>query len=179
MNKDKEDYARLILNNYYKKLLNYAYKYTSNWDEAQDITHDLILSFLDATYNSEKNINLSYLFKTLKYRCIDYLYKRKEIAYPNKAIEELQPDEEFYKSLEDSYIEGEVISTVNETLNSYTEKEIEIFKRNKYLEESISDIAQTTSISKYKISKTLNQIVGSIKKEIIYNFEEKPVFKKT
>ncbi len=133
-----------------------------NLQIAEDILHDLFLKLyrneieIDPTGDRTKGYLITAAINHVK----DYFrYIDKENAHVmNADFETLDPDLYPAPSLEDLYIEGEVISTLCEAIESLSDEERIIYLRYHILNHQIKDITADLGISEYKMRKALRRV---------------------
>lgn len=134
---------------------------------AEDILHDLFLKIhrneLEIDPLSERT--RGYLITAAKNSVRDY-FRRTDFENANVLnvdFETLDPDLYPTPSLEELYIEGEVISTLCDTIESLNADERAIFLRYHLLKHQIKDITADFGISEYRMRKMLRRISSLLK----------------
>jgi RNA polymerase sigma factor (sigma-70 family) len=102
----------------------------------------------------------SFLYLVARHRTLDYLAKcrREDRVRTHSVFDEAVIDERFYRDLEDAVIEGEVISTLHDTLNSIPEKKREIFIRRAMLDMKLSQVMKDLDVTTYTIKKVEHEV---------------------
>jgi RNA polymerase sigma factor (sigma-70 family) len=148
----------------------FLYRIVQNWDVCEDLTQDVFLKVLELgkELNPNSHRTLNYLFTAARHRAIDYLRKEKieERKYRAFMLKEVVMDRNFYRDLENSCISGEIISTLHDTIDSFS-----LFERRVYVEKYFKDgsyaaISRETDISEYNLKKIGERITGRIKENL-------------
>ncbi len=160
-----------IYNNNYTYLVKYLRMLVFDFNIAEDLAHDIFLRI----YKS-RNIEITgdklrnYLRKAAKNIVIDYLRKKaREEAKNNRIIPELMElNESFYHSLENSIIEGEVLSTVNDVLEGFSEKNRKIFLSRILQQKTRNEISKEEKISPHSVKMIENEILYVLRQKLKY-----------
>jgi RNA polymerase sigma-70 factor (ECF subfamily) len=92
-------------------------------DTAEDLSHEVFLKIIEKKIRLDPNNQKisSFLLRIAKNVALDYLRKKKlEFDRCKRShIEEQILDRKFYETLEDSYLHGEIISTLHDTIGKY------------------------------------------------------------
>ena len=108
-----------------------------------------------------------YLFMVARTIALDYL--RKEKARDKrfqKAIVEASLDEILNPSLEDYYIEGEIISDLREAINAFPENERKIFIETRIERRGKKRVIKEYNVSLYKVNKINEKVAQNIKRKL-------------
>ena len=146
----------------YSFLVKYLFLLVHDFNAAEDLAHDIFLRI----YKSRNSVIAggqlrNYLKKSARNISIDYLRKQaREEAKNKKVIPELKDyDESFYTSLENSIIEGEVMSTVKDVLENFTESSRKIFISRMIEHKTRKQISKEENISYYLVKRIENKIL--------------------
>ena len=77
-------------------------------------------------------------------------------------------DKNFFKDIEDMYLEGEVISTINDTIDSFPADKRDVYVNRVFEGNRYKKIMSDFKISKFKIEKIENEINSKIKHNLEY-----------
>jgi len=152
----------------YTYLVNYLLLLVNDLSIAEDLAHDIFLR----VYRS-KNTDITgqkfrnYIRKAARNIAIDHLKRSaRDEAKSNKIIPVLKElDETFYFNLEDNIIEGDVISTVHDVLEEFSEKNRKIFISRILKHKTRKQVCEEEEMSSY--------IVKRIEDEILYTLKQK------
>ncbi|MDB5091370.1 MAG: polymerase sigma-70 factor, subfamily [Mucilaginibacter sp.] len=142
---------------YYSKLTLFANRFLNDIDAAEEIVSDMFVML----WENGHEINFtgtvsSYLFKSVKNKCLNYLKHQKiENLYVN-YLEREQLLSEVVFSAESPYLEKEMTRQINIALESLPEKCREIFMMSRFDHMKYKDIAAKLNLS----PKTVERQVG-------------------
>jgi RNA polymerase sigma-70 factor (family 1) len=142
---------------YYSKLTLFANRFLNDIDAAEEIVSDMFV----VLWENGHEINFtgtvsSYLFKSVKNKCLNYLKHQKiENLYVN-YLEREQLLSEVVFSAESPYLEKEMALQINIALESLPEKCREIFMMSRFDHMKYKDIADKLNLS----PKTVERQVG-------------------
>lgn len=156
----------------YEKYFSFLVKYLSvivhDFSIAEDIAHDVFLRM----YKNRKippyddSRCKSYMARSVKNMAIDYLRKQsKDELKVKKIIPEWNGKIDHLFDVENIVIEGCIISTVNDVLSDFPERNRKIFYESVIENRCLSDISSKAKLSRYRIKK--------IETEISYKLREK------
>jgi RNA polymerase sigma-70 factor, ECF subfamily len=154
----------------YSYLLKYLFLLVHDLNIAEDLVHDIFLRIYKSRNSviiGEQSKLKNYLKKAARNISIDYLRKQeREDAKNKKVIPELKDyNDAFYLSLENSIIEGEVLSTVRDVLENFNECSRKIFISRIMEKKTRKEVAREENLSSY--------IIKRIENEILYKLREK------
>jgi RNA polymerase sigma-70 factor (family 1) len=142
---------------YYSKLTLFANRFLNDIDAAEEIVSDMFV----VLWENGHEINFtgtvsSYLYKSVKNKCLNYLKHQKiENLYVN-YLEREQLLSEVVFSAESPYLEKEMARQINIALESLPEKCREIFMMSRFDHMKYKDIADKLNLS----PKTVERQVG-------------------
>jgi len=138
-----------------------------NRHQAEEILQDLFLKLYERRFNLDPlaSTTRSYLITAARNQVFDHLRKnRHEIRNVTNADMDALEIEDFGAGLEESYIEGEVISTLREVLDLLPELERTVFIRRKLMEHTVPAIAADTGLSIYRVNGVVRRVEHVLKK---------------
>lgn len=153
---------------YAQPLLRFVLVFIRDVHAAEEIVQDVFLKvyerreFLDMESPTIK----SFLFTVAKNSVYDYLRRQRteKKGHLNLCIQEAVLNENFYRDVENAYIDGEVVSTLHDVLNGLPEKKREIFLMRMFLNRRIKDISKEMDVSQFVIKKIINEVMFDIKR---------------
>lgn len=162
MDDDKyNDYYSKTFLKYSGKLLKYIISIVQDRDAGMDILQDTFLKLYEKRIYLEpdRETTFSYLCRVSKNASIDYIKKitRENKKMNNVDIEEVVFDNRFYADIEDMYIHGEILSTLNETINAFPEKEQIVLLGNVIHGKPLTEVAVDNKISVHCVKKILRK----------------------
>lgn len=158
-----------IYNKNYTYLVKYLCLLVYDFNVAEDLAHDIFLRIYKSKNSEITGMKLrNYLRKAAKNIVIDYLRKKaREEAKNNKIIPELMElNELFYMNLENSIIEGEVLSTVNEVLENFSERNRKIFISRIMEQKTRNEISKEEKISPHSVKMIENEILYTLRQKL-------------
>ena len=148
------------------------YKIVGDVHLTEELAHDAFLRLYEKAkfFDPLSSQSRSFLFKIGKNLAYDFIRrKNNELKKCNKIfIEDVVMDKNFYKDIEDMYIEGEVISTINDTIDSFPAGKRDIYVNRVFEGKRYKKIMSDFKISKFKINKIENEINSKIKHNLEY-----------
>lgn len=153
----------------YTFLVKYIFIHINDFSIAEDLAHDIFLRL----YKS-KNIGIAnpkiknYIKRAAKNMIADY-FKRsaRDEAKRKKIIPVLQElDETVYSCLEDSVIGGEVISTVHDVLDEFSEKDKKIFISRIIEQKPRRQVSEEEEISTYIVKRVEDEIIQILRRKL-------------
>ena len=153
----------------YMYLVKYLFLLVNDFSIAEDLAHDIFLR----VYRS-KNIDINglkfrnYIKKAARNIVIDHLKRSARNEAKNRkmipVLKEL--DEAIYFSLEDCIIEGDVISTVQDVLDEFSEKNRKIFVSRILEQKSLKKVSEEEKISSHVVKRVENEILYTLRKKL-------------
>ncbi len=148
-------------------LLNLIYKYVKCHHDSEEILQGVFEKLCNKKVLIDPDVSSArlYLMKTAKHLALDHLRKH---AWENRNMIhtniDIMSDERYeLTSLEDAVLEGEVLSTMHDALNSLPENEKRILINNIALGKSLKSIAAEQGLSTYKTAKALRNALCALK----------------
>jgi RNA polymerase sigma factor (sigma-70 family) len=169
INRQFDEIFAEIYNNHHSYLLGYMYLIIHDPDLAEDLVHDIFLRLYKSRNMEIAGIKIrNYLKKAARNIAIDHLRKQaREEAKNKKVIIELREfDEEFYFSLDNSTIQGEVLSTVQDVLDEFSEKKRKIFIGRIIENKTFKQISKEERISPYAVKRIENEILFRLREKL-------------
>jgi len=158
-----------IYNQNYNYLVKYLYLLVYDLNVAEDLAHDIFLRIYKSKNNNISGLQLrNYLKKSARNIAVDHLrhLSREEMKY-QKIIPELKDlNEAFYLNLENSVIEGEVISTVRDVLEDFSERSRKIFISRIIENKTRREVSEEEKISPHSIKRIESEILYVLRKKL-------------
>ncbi len=137
---------------------------------SEDIMHDAFVKILEKRIriSDDSQTALSYLCKISKNRAIDQLKKLRMESqkYSLMAVREFELCRHVPDDLENMVIEGEVISTLYDTIQSFSDEERAVFLESVFSEKTASRIADEFELSRYEVKRIVKKINYGIKSNL-------------
>jgi len=161
---------------YARRLVRYLRRIVNDNDVAEELLQDVFLRVY------EKKIELApgtlhannYLYAMARNAAIDFLRRRdlEQDKLRELVMEDIQLGRTFYESIEDSFMRGEVISTMSDVLASFPKKDREIYVKKVLEGKRRSSVAQDIGLSPYRVKKTEEAITRAIRRALRTFFNE-------
>lgn len=156
-----------LYDEYFSFIVKYLLAIVDDFNSAEDIAHDVFFRM----YKNRKippadtAMCKSYMKKSAKNMAIDYLRKQKRDELKIKKIIPEWNEKNSQSDLENIIIEGFIVSTVNDVLLDFPERNRKIFFESVIESKSLNDISSRGDLSRYRVKR--------IEKEIVYRLREK------
>lgn len=158
-----------IYSEHYLFLVRYLYRLVQDLDLAEDFAHDIFLRIYKSRNTAVTGISLKcYLRVSAKNIAVDHFRQStREEAKNKKIIPELKDfDEAFYLNIENIVIEGEVLSTVNDVLEEFSERSRKIFVARIIENKTRRQVSEDEQISSYNIKKIEDTILCKLREKL-------------
>jgi RNA polymerase sigma-70 factor (ECF subfamily) len=158
-----------IYSKYYPFLVRYLYRLVHDIGLAEDFAHDIFLRIYKSRRTVVAGISPKcYLKISAKNIAVDHFRQTaREEAKNKKIIPELKEfDESFYFDIENIVIEGEVLSTVNDVLEEYSERNRKIFVARIMENKTRRQVSEAEKISPYNIKKIEDAILCKLREKL-------------
>ena len=158
----RSDFENLFLH-YARGLMVYAREYVGSHEEAEDVVHDVFVSFWQQMDRlSDDNIK-AYLFRATRNRCFDHLDRLKIRAdYKEKIIKEkrgLKLDVDFF-------VEPELEKRIGDAIGKLPPQRRKVLVMHKFEGKTFAGIASELGISPRTVDKHVEMAVKSLRKEL-------------
>ena len=163
---------------YSRIIVKFLSHYVGNDHIAEEIMQEVFLRLYERKINldPESPTISNYLISMAKNLAVDILRKAhaEEKKYNEILIEEVNINENFYMNLEDSVVDGDIIATLYDTINSLPQKKREIIINKFFLMKKNVEIAKEMSISAFLINKITREVKEKIKRNLSNYFTNCP-----
>jgi RNA polymerase sigma-70 factor, ECF subfamily len=169
INRQFDEIFTEIYNKHHSYLLRYMYLIIHDCDHAEDLVHDIFVRLYKSGNPEITGIKIrNYLKKAARNIAIDHLRKQaREDAKNKKVIIELKElDDMFYLNLENCTIQGEVISTVHDVLDEFSEKKRNIFIGRIIEKKTFKQLSIEENISPYAVKCIENEILFRLREKL-------------
>lgn len=161
-NKCHDDNFTECYRKYSEKVLRYIKKIVKDYDVAEELTHETFVKlYVNADViepSTERTKN--YIFKIARYTAIDECKRqsREEVKRRQACFEDVLLDDKFFDNIENIFIEGEVVSTLNDAIESLNEDEKSMYIKRVVYGKSRVSVAREGKISTYRVKKIENDV---------------------
>jgi RNA polymerase sigma factor (sigma-70 family) len=159
-----------------KTITRFMKKMVLDWDISEELSHDVFLKIFERNIDLDPQSprTMSYLFTVAKNTAIDYLRRKKieEAKLQEVYFEEISIDKDFCDSVGEAYLRGEIVSTLSDIIDSFSEKNRDIFIKKNYHKKKYSSIAYEAQVSTYRIKQIDEELNQKIRNGLKQYFEE-------
>jgi RNA polymerase sigma-70 factor (ECF subfamily) len=152
----------LCYEKYFNQVMGYIMKFVSNYHDTEEIAQDVFMRVLEKgeSLDPESGRVKNFIFAIARHRAIDFIKNRKkEMDKLREAyFDEIVLDDMFFRDIEDLYIEGELVSTLRETLHSFTERERAVYLESVYNNKKHTTVSSEMNISTYRLKKLVKSM---------------------
>ncbi len=160
----------LCYEKYYKQVMRYIMKYIHNYHDTEELAQDVFMRVYEKgkDLDPESGRVKKFIFTIARNKAFDFIKKNKrEIEKLKEAhFDEIVMDDRFFRDIEDSYIEGELVSTLQETLYSFTERERKVYLESVYNCKKQVNVSREMNISPYRMKKIIRSMNSILKDKI-------------
>lgn len=157
---------------YFNSVVRYVRGFVYNEFVSEEIAQEVFLKAFEKADRGEVVLFPSklrnFIFKIARNKAFDFL-KREKIEYAKLLevhYEEALLDGELFRSLEDFYIEGQVISTMNETIHSFPDDKKRIFIDMVIHGKNLKALSGEYELSVYRLKKIRDEIMRKIRDNV-------------
>lgn len=153
-----------FFNYYYPGLCVYVQKIITLPDqEARDLVQDVFVKFWNDRENSTIRFSIrSYLFTSVKNRCIDHLRKKER----NIKVQEITNEEAFTDELFESFVFSELEALFNKSLEKLPDRCREVFELSRFQGLKNREIAVKLGISEKTVENQMTKALHILKTEL-------------
>jgi len=158
-----------IYNKNYAYLVKYLYLFVHDLNIAEDLAHDIFLRIYKSRNTEITGSKFrNYIKKAARNIAIDHARK---VSRDKAKIEKIIPEitdinDAFYSSLENSFIEGEIISTVQDILDNFPERNRKIFISRMMEYKTRKQVSEEEQISSYSVKRIENEILYRLREKL-------------
>jgi len=161
-----DQYFIITYRNNYERVVRYLENMTGDFSLAEDLAHELFTRFYKNRIfvEGDERKTRNYMIKSARNIAIDHQRKQRRINENFRLSVPLIEDtgEAFNTELENMVIEGEIISTVHETLLEFPERSRRVFLDIVLEGKNIKLMSSEQKISRYYIKKTYREICSRL-----------------
>lgn len=145
-------------------LLLYAFRFVSIRETAEDIVHNVFVRLWENRENIDYATAKSYLFRSVRNECLDYLKNQK---VRTKYEEDIIRKGELSNSLEiDYYVYSELKMHLDNAINQLPRQQRVAFVKNRFEKESFTVIAESMNISPRTVDKHIELALKSLRRNL-------------
>ncbi len=166
---------------YSKAIIRFIYKIVNDLEKSEDLMHDTFIRFFNNVddYNSESVRTRNYLYTIARNISSDFMKRvfMEESKYMEVHFDEVYLTKSFYSGLDSSMIQGEIISTIHDTIDKFSGDKKSIVVEKFFHNKSVTVLSRKLDISSYHIRKIEEEAFSDIRLklfEIYPDFEFDP-----
>ncbi len=152
------------------KLCTYVCYLVRNEHTAEELVHDLFLRVFERRIELDPGAERTkwYLFRMARNIAFDYLRKknRRESRFEDIILEEVCLNDQFYRDVESAYIEGEVVSTLRDSILALPEQGRDVITLRGIADMKLCDVVRETSLSKYRVARIEKEALNVLRSEL-------------
>lgn len=155
-----------IFNYYYSSLCAFSMQYVNDYDMVEDLVQDLFVNLWSEAPNLNVKSSLkSYLFTSVRNRCLDFLKHRKVSEKHRTYI--LYSADIYVNSIDHYFSESELRQTVHKSLEKLSPRCREIFELSRMHGLSNKDISEKLEITKRTVELQISNALRILRKELV------------
>lgn len=152
------------------QLESYLLRIVRDKDTAQELVHDVFLRIYERriALDVEMETTRFYLYKIAKNMAFDLLRKkmRQDTCFDDIVLQEVCLNDQFYRDVESVYIEGEVISTLRDTIRELPERSREVITLRGIEEMNLTEVVRETRLSKYHVARIEKEAMSVLRTKL-------------
>ena len=145
----------VLYKRYSKILVSFIINLGTDEETAEEIMQESFLRIYEKSriYDPDNPVLRSYLYTTARHLVIDFFRRShvKHERYRHFYIQEVELNSAFFDCLDDAYISGEIISTVHDTIDSFSGVEKDVIIEKFLFDKNNREISRTTRIPVHRI----------------------------
>jgi RNA polymerase sigma-70 factor (ECF subfamily) len=166
---DYDQYFTKLYDEHFNVVVKSLLRFVHDFSQAEDLAHDLFFKFYEKRIriDGDRRRVLNYILKSAKNRALDHirLVKRRQDKYSRHIGEIAVIDDAFMAELENSYICGEIISTVNDVLLDFPERTRKIFM-DIVKGKKLADVSDELSMTRYMAKKDYQKVCRAMRERL-------------
>ncbi|HSV97367.1 MAG TPA: sigma-70 family RNA polymerase sigma factor [Spirochaetota bacterium] len=153
-----------------RKLSTYIFFIVKDRHVSEELVHDLFLRVFERRIELDPKTPESkwYLFKMARNIAYDHLRKKNknDARFEDMVLEEICLNDQFYRDVESAYVEGEVISTLRDSILALPEKNRDVITLRGLADMRVCEVVRETNLSKYRVSRIEKETLGMLRSKI-------------
>lgn len=173
-----EKIFRLIMEEWYSRLFNFANNYLNNEENTKEVLQDVFLKLWDNRQKLSADTNLNaYLFTLTRNRCIDLIRREKlMLQFRTDKQEEYRRLSENFEALSDPILDNlfamEIQAEINRTISELPEQCQKVFVLSRMKGMNNREISRTMVLSEKTIESHLTKALKTIRLALERKFPE-------
>jgi RNA polymerase sigma-70 factor (ECF subfamily) len=157
------------------KITRFIKRFVCDPELAEELRQDVFIKILERRLflDPEAPATLAFLFTVAKNAAIDHLRRKKleRVKLRRMNLDEVMMDRRFYENVENSFIRGEVISTMRDVIDSFPDDTRALFIENNFRQRKTISVSRERGISVYHIKKIDREVYRKIRENLAGYFE--------
>ncbi len=166
---DYDHYFSSVYENNFNRVVKYLMNVVHDFSLAEDLTHDLFIKFYRKRIHFDGNPQKirNFILKSAKNRALDYLRneRRRHEMYSRHISEIAVIDDNFLAEIEDFYICGEIVSTVEDVLLDFPDRTRRIFMDMVHGKKLI-DVCDEQSLTRYMAKRDYEKVCRVMREKL-------------
>lgn len=162
-----------LFTKYYKKLCFYAERITHNGDQAEEVVQELFIRIWEnrKTIEVDKSVK-AYLYRSTYNRSVNALRSLKKF----EVVEEEKISEKSYQCADNDILYFELEVRLFEIIDSFSEKQRNVFIMKRFDNRSYKEIAAELSMSERMVEKYLSKSLSALRQALNEYNKPLPVY---
>lgn len=162
-----------LFTRYYKKLCFYAERITHNGDQAEEVVQELFIRIWEnrKTIEVDKSVK-AYLYRSTYNRSVNALRSLKKF----EVVEEEKISEKSYQCADNDILYFELEVRLFEIIDSFSEKQRNVFIMKRFDNRSYKEIAAELSMSERMVEKYLSKSLSALRQALNEYNKPLPVY---
>lgn len=157
------------------KIARFIKRFVCDPELAEELRQDVFVRIWERglILDPDAPATLAFLFTVAKNAAIDHLRRKKleRSKIRSMNLDEVMMDRRFYENVENSYIRGEVISTMCDVIDSFPDDKKKLFIENNFHDRKTVSLSRERGISVYHIKKIDREVSRKIRDRLAGYFE--------
>ncbi len=164
-----QDFTTCYARHYYR-IIKYIMSILNNWETAEDVVQDMFVKLYEKQHRLDPDSPTitNYLFSIARNAAIDYI-KRESIEvskYSEIHFEEVTLNDQFYNDVENAVIDGEIVSTLHDTIKAFPADERKIIIERLYDNIQRSRVCRKNNLSYYRVRMIEQNFIDEIQQKL-------------
>ncbi len=164
-----KDFTACYTRHYYR-IVKYLLGYIRSWETAEDIVQEMFVRLYEKKrrLDPESPTIKNYLFSIARNAVLDHMKHESMAAekYSEVHFEEVSINDQFYSDVENFVIDGEVVSTLHDTMNSFPSAEQKILMERLYDNRRRSRVCADNKISYYRVRMIEENFIDELRQKL-------------